>query len=164
MKKITIAFSMLLISMLSFAQTEKTNGTIYIKHPYIDVVNKSVASYVKQDVATWKSFYADSAKFTISGVEKTMTLQENASMLGTDYKFFDNISIKTVGYPDYLHYVEGDSKVVQSWWKWTGTSKKTGKVLNIYFVTFDWFNKDGKIFRETILGDFSKQFAEEGFQ
>jgi hypothetical protein len=162
MKKITIAFSMLLITLISFAQTEKTNGTIYIKHPFIDVVNNATAAYVKGDVTSWKTFYADTAKFSISGIEKVMNLQENAAALGLDHKFFTNISIKTVGYPDYLHYDEQDSKVVQSWWRWTGTSKKTGKVLKISFVNFDWFNNEGKIVREIILGDFSKQFAEEG--
>jgi hypothetical protein len=164
MKKLILSSAFLLMVLFSFAQTEKTNGTIYIKHPYIDVVNKAMAAYLNQDAATWKTFYADTAKFSISGIDKMMTLKDNAALLGMDFKFFDNIAVKTVGYPDYLHYDEGDSRVVQSWWKWTGKSKKTGKVLTIYFVNFDWFNKDGKIYRETILGDFSKQFAEEGMQ
>ena len=148
--------------MISFSQTEKKNGTIYINHPYIDVVNKTVKGYTSKDMALWKSCFADTAKFTISGFEKSFTVKENEVALLRDFKFFDNIVVKQVGYPDYLHYDDGDQKVVQSWWKWTGKSKKTGKQLTIYFVEFDWFNNAGKIFRETTLGDFSKQFAEEG--
>ena len=164
MKQTLLAFSMLLISMISFSQAEKKNGTIYIKHPYIDVVNKSTKGYVTKDMALWKSCYADTAKFTISGFEKSFSIKESETGLLRDFKYFDNITVKEVGYPDYLHYDDGNQKVVQSWWKWTGKSKKTGKVLTIYYVVFDWFNAAGKIYRETTLGDFSKQFAEEGVQ
>ncbi len=164
MKQTLLAFSMLLISMISFSQAEKKNGTIYIKHPYIDVVNKATKGYVTKDMALWKSCYADTAKFSISGIDKFMSLSKNQAALELDYKFFDNITVTTVGYPDYLHYEDGDQKVVQSWWKWSGKSKKTGKVVVTYFVEFDWFNAAGKIYRETTLGDFSKQFAEEGVQ
>ncbi len=45
---------------------------------------------------------------------------------------------------------------VQSWWTWVGKSKKTGEVVKIPMVIFDDFNKDGKIIRELIYGDFSK--------
>ncbi|MEI7589261.1 MAG: hypothetical protein WCJ68_07185 [Chitinophagia bacterium] len=161
MKKIFFAFTMLLISMISFSQAEKKNGTIYITHPYIDVVNKATKGYVTKDIAMWKSCYADTAKFSISGVDKSMSLKENQASLQADYKFFDNISVTTVGYPDYLHYDKDNSKVVQSWWKWSGKSKKTGKQVVTYFVEFDWFNAAGKITMEQTLGDFSKVFAEE---
>lgn len=46
--------------------------------------------------------------------------------------------------------------VVQSWWTWSGKSKKTGEMLKIPMVMFDEFNKDGKISKEYIFGDFSK--------
>jgi len=162
MKKILLVSTMVLISMISFSQTEKKNGTIYIKHPYIDVVNAGAKAYVSHNLDSWKSIYADTAKFSISGVDRFMSVKENQAALLLDYKFFDNISVTTVGYPDYLHYDEKDQKVVQSWWKWSGKSKKTGKTVTTYFVQFDWFNTAGKIFRETTLGDFSKVFAEEG--
>jgi hypothetical protein len=61
-----------------------------------------------------------------------------------------------VGYPDYLHYAEKDAKYVQTWWQWSGTSKKTGEVVKVDFVQFDRFNNDGKIILETIYGDFSR--------
>ncbi|MEN9382541.1 MAG: hypothetical protein RI940_1424 [Bacteroidota bacterium] len=164
MKKTLSTLALSLIVMISFAQTEKTNGTIYVKHPYIDVVNNTVKGYVNQDANLWNSCYADSAVFWISGMDmkKWNTKSQNLTMLNTDHKFFKDIKVKQFGYPDYLAYDQGNDKVVQSWWTWTGTSKKTGKALKITFVVFDWFNTDGKIIKEGTFGDFSKQFEEEG--
>ena len=164
MKKLISTFALSLIVMISFAQTEKTNGTVYIKHPYIDVVNKTVEGYVNQNADLWNSCYADSATFWISGMDinKWNNKMDNLTMLKKDHKFFKNITVTQYGYPDFLAYDQGNDKVVQSWWTWSGTSKKTGKKLNITFAVFDWFNEDGKIFREGTFGDFSKQFAEEG--
>jgi hypothetical protein len=77
-------------------------------------------------------------------------------MWDNDFNYYDSITMKTVGYPDYLHYIDHDSKIVQSWWKWLGKSKKTGAWVIVDFVQFDSFNKDGKIDFEGLYGDFSK--------
>ena len=70
--------------------------------------------------------------------------------------FYDDVKVDVVGYPDYLHYVDKDQKYVQSWWKWSGKSKKTGEIINIDYVQFDKFDAAGKIISESIYGDFSK--------
>lgn len=164
MKKALSTFALSLIVMISFAQTEKTNGTIYINHPFIDVVHNTVKGYVTQNADLWGSCYADTATFWISGMDlkQKVSKKENLTMLTTDFKFFNDIKVKQYGYPDYLAYDQGNTRVVQSWWVWSGVSKKTGKSLTIPFVVFDWFNKDGKITKEATMGDFSKQFQEEG--
>jgi ketosteroid isomerase-like protein len=164
MKKEVSTIVLSLFVMFSFAQTEKTNGTVYISHPYIDVVNNSVKAYATQDNNAWSACYADSANFWISGMDmsKWNTKKQNLEMLNLDFKFFKDVTVKPFGYPDYIAYDQGNDKVVQSWWTWTGTSKKTGKKLVITYVIFDWFNIDGKIVKEGIFGDFSKQFKEEG--
>ena len=166
MKKLVSTLALSLIVMISFAQAEKTNGTIYVNHPNIEVVKNAVKGYVTQNIELWSSCYADTAKFWISGMDmkKWMTKKENIALLGTDFKFFKDITVKQFGYPDYLVYDQGADKVAQAWWTWTGTSIKTGKKLQIEFVVFSWFNKDGKITQEGTYGDFSKQFAEEGIQ
>ena len=64
---------------------------------------------------------------------------------------YDDLNVTPVGYPDYLHYIDKDQKYVQSWWKWSGKSKKTGEVFTIHFVQFDQFNNDGKIDFEEIM-------------
>jgi hypothetical protein len=164
MKKLISTIAMSLIVMISFAQSVKTNGTIYINHPNIEVVRNTVKAYVTQDANLWNTCYSDTAFFWISGmnINKTFTKKENLSMLNNDHKFFNDIKVRLIGYPDYFEYDLGNDKVAQSSWIWSGVSKKTGKPLAITFAVFDWFNKDGKIIQEYTFGDFSKQFAEEG--
>ena len=67
----------------------KKNGTIYIKHPYIDVVNKSEKAYVAQDTAAYKSCYADTAIFWDSGMTDTLTgnLEQAVESVVRDFKY-----------------------------------------------------------------------------
>ncbi|MEI8141901.1 MAG: hypothetical protein WCG90_03435 [Chitinophagia bacterium] len=164
MKKLLLSFIVMLFVTVSFAQKEKKNGTIYINHPYIDIVNKASKAYVNQDLNLWKTYYSDTAKFWVSDINsgKWFPLTESITGLALDYKFYDNVKSTQVGYPDYLQYDKDNSRIVQSWWLWSGISKKTGKELKIYMVQFDTFNTAGKIVKEETYADFSKQMAEEG--
>ena len=45
MKKVMIAAVLFLLVMTAFCQQEE-NGIIYIKHPYIDVVNNTTKAYL----------------------------------------------------------------------------------------------------------------------
>lgn len=166
MKKSILSVCFTLMVLISLAQSVKTNGTIYINHPNIEVVKNTVKGYVTQNADLWNSCYADTARFWISGMsmKKWNNKKDNYEMLAKDHQYFKDIKVKMFGYPDYMEYVKGDSKVVQSWWTWSGISKKTGKELVIEFVVFSWFNKDGKITQEGTYGDFSKQFQEEGVE
>ncbi len=51
-KKIILTSFLFLFGIAAFSQKEEKNGTIYIKHPYIDVVNKSAKAYLEKDDAT----------------------------------------------------------------------------------------------------------------
>jgi hypothetical protein len=155
MSKIILTTCLFLISITCFSQEEK-NGTIYIKHPYIQVVNKSVKAYLEKDVATNSKLYADTAKFWVTGMPKPIPIADAFKNWTADFDYYDSIRVKVVGYPDYLAYVDADAKVVQSWWTWFGKSKKTGHNLRIDFVQFDNFNKEGKIEFESLYGDFSQ--------
>ena len=66
MKKITLSASLLLVMLACFSQEEK-NGTIYIKHPYIDIVNKSNKAYLSKDVVANQAIFADTARFWFQG-------------------------------------------------------------------------------------------------
>ncbi|SRR5258706_6197429 len=156
MKKIILSAGVFLFAIAAFSQKEEKNGTIYIKHAYIDVVNKTAKTYLAKDEAANKTLYSDTAKWWVSGMPKAIPIAEAFKMWHSDFDYYDDIKLTTVGYPDYLHYVDQDSKIVQSWWKWSGKSKKTGEVITIDCVQFDSFNKDGKIVFESIYGDFSK--------
>ncbi|UAY52483.1 hypothetical protein [Ferruginibacter albus] len=162
MKKLIVIFSLfLLLGANAFSQEMKENGIIYITHPYIDMVNNSMNAYVKQDNAAFGKIYSDTAKFWASGMDKPIGIADAIKMWSTDFKFYDSIKVLTVGYPDYLHYKDHDSKIVQSWWTWVGKSKRTGATVKVDFVQFDGFNSAGKIDFEGMYGDFSKMEKEK---
>lgn len=151
-----ITAGLFLLGLTAFCQTEQENGTIYIKHPYIDVVNNTAKAYVAKDNATLNSYYSDTAKFWGSGMLKNMPMADVIQNWNKDFDKYDDIQLTAQGYPDYLQYLDKDQKFVQSWWVWSGKSKKTGEVLRVPFVQFDQFNNDGKIDFEMNYGDFSK--------
>lgn len=160
MKKIILTTCLFLIAIVSFSQEIKKNGTIYINHPYIDVVNKTIKAYMTKDDAAFMKIYSDTAKFWASGMAKPIGIAEAIKMWNSDFDYYDDIKIIPVGYPDYLNYIDQDQKYVQSWWQWVGKSKKTGADVTIDYVQFDRFNNDGKIDFESIYGDFSKMVKE----
>ena len=124
MKKIILLTTTLfLFAITAFCQQEETNGTIYIKHPYIDVVNNSSKAYESQDWATLSTIYSDTAKWWISGIEKFIPIAEAMKSWHNDFVKFDDIKQIPQGYPDYLHYKKDNGMTVQSWWTWVGKSK-----------------------------------------
>jgi hypothetical protein len=156
MRKFTLTISLFLIGIVSFSQEIQKNGTIYIKHPFIDIVNNTTKAYLAKDDATNMKIYADTAKWWVSGMVKSIPIADAIKMWDTDFNYYDDIKVTPVGYPDYLNYLDKDQKVVQSWWHWTGKSKKTGAVVVVDFVQFDDFNSAGRIDNEYSYGDFSK--------
>ncbi len=160
MRRIILTASLFLMAFAGFSQEER-NGDIYIKHPYIEVVKKSVKAYLDRDIATNTAIFSDTAKFWVVGMPKPMPIAEAIKMWSADFNFFDSIRLKVVGYPDYLAYKDQDAKIVQSWYTWYGKSKKSGETIKVDFVQFDSFNKAGKIDFESLYGNFDKMMAEE---
>ncbi len=160
MKKTILTFGLFFFVLASFAQEIKKNGIIYINHPNIKVINKAMQAYLKKDDAANLKIYSDTAKYWVSGMDKPIGIKDAIKMWDTDFDYYDDIKLTTVGYPDYLEYIKDNAKVGQSWWQWSGKSKKTGEILKIDFVQFDFFNKAGKIVFESIYGDFSKMVKE----
>ena len=156
MRKMILSLALLLSGVVCLSQTQKENGTIYINHPYIDIVNISMKAYLDKNIAANTKIFADTAKIWISGMEKPMPAADVLKDWVTDFDFYKDIKVQKVGYPDFLHYQDEDQKYVQSWWQWIGTSIKSGEVVKIDFVQFDRFNSAGKIDRESLYGDFSK--------
>ena len=156
MKKISltvIAFTLLILS--SFSQI-KENGKIYITHPNINAVLASNQAYLHNDASANMKYFSDTAKVWMSGMEKPIGIKEAMPMFMSDHEKYDSIQLIQQGYPDYLEYTKNNEKAVQSWWTWSGKSKKTGETTKIPVVQFDNFDKDGKITFESIYGDFSK--------
>jgi len=135
----------------SFA--ERKNGTIYNNHEYINKVRRMIYAFENKDYETAYSFYDDKAQFSSSNMApdaKALTLTQ---MKEEDKKLlekFEITSIDVTGYPDYLHYELGNTKVVQSWWNFRLTRKSDKKkfVLPVFYIHN--FNDDGKITSELI--------------
>lgn len=156
MKKFISTGFLFLFVFVSFAQKEEENGKIYIKHPYIDDITKSMKAYENKDFTTLATFFADTGKVWVSGMKDPIPVKDAMKVFAADHDFYDSIKVTVYGYPDYLHYKDKDQKWVQSWWTWSGKSKKTGEILKVDFVQFDKLNNAGKIELEGIYGDFSK--------
>jgi hypothetical protein len=155
MRRLILTATFFIILFSGFSQEEK-NGTIYIKHPYIQLVDKANKAYLDNDMSAAKQIYSDTARFWASGMPKPVPIADAMKMWSGDFNYYDSIRIKAVGYPDYLNYIDADQKVVQSWGTWFGKSKKTGNTLRVDFVQFDTFNNNGKIVFESLYGDFSQ--------
>ncbi|MEJ7831080.1 MAG: hypothetical protein WKF91_22935 [Segetibacter sp.] len=155
MRKILVTVGLFIATGTAFCQQEE-NGTIYIKHPNIDAVQKTTKAYLQKDLSALKTLYSDTAKWWASGMAKNIAIAEAMKLWMTDFDVYDSIDVKQVGYPDYMHYKDQDAKVVQSWWTMSGKSKKKGEWVRVPIMQFDDFNADGKITRESIYGDFSK--------
>jgi Domain of unknown function (DUF4440) len=155
MKKIIVTIGLFISGVTAYCQQEE-NGIVYIKHPNINAINTSAKAYEAQDVTTLKTLYSDTATYWMSGMTKRIPIAEAFKNWMSDFDVYDSIMQKPFGYPDYIHYKDGDQKIVQSWWTLSGKSKKTGEIVKVPIVIFDDFNNDGKIIREAIYGDFSQ--------
>jgi hypothetical protein len=103
MRKIILTITPLLFGIASFAQETKQNGTIYINHPNIEVVNKAMDAYLKKDDATNMQIYSDTAKYWVSGTtDKPVGIKDAIKMWDSDFDYYDSIKVKPVGYPDYF--------------------------------------------------------------
>ena len=140
---------------------ERKNGVIYNNHENINKVRIMIAAFENKDFAKAYSFYDAKASFrncNMTNDEKSMTLDQMKEMDKKMLEKYDITSIDVVGYPDYLNYELGNSKVVQSWWNMRLTRKSDQKkiVLPIFFI--DTFNDEGMIvdelayYSESLLG------------
>ena len=146
MKKLLIAVFTLLTCNV-FAQDSQKNGTIFKEHPYITVVNNSMASFLKQDWDGMAKLYSDTVKFYDPSSAKPVNLEAAKKGWVDVYNGWEQITVTKQGYPDGLQY-DKDPFTVQSWWTISAVNKKTKKTAKVYMVQFDEFNKDGKIARE----------------
>ena len=107
MKSIVAGFCLLLISTTGFSQKPERNGDIFIKHPYIEIVNKTNMAYLANDTTANRTFYADTARFWASGMTKSVSYPENLKHWTDDFSYYDSVRLVPTGYPDYLAYKDG---------------------------------------------------------
>ncbi|MCG2461030.1 nuclear transport factor 2 family protein [Flavobacteriaceae bacterium F89] len=139
---------------------ERSNGTIYNHHEYINTVRKMVHAFEMNDMEKMYGFYADDAYFRNINLPdgEYLNLDQVKEIDKEILKNYEINSIDVTGYPDYLHYELGDAKVVQSWWKFRVTRKSDKKeiVLPVFYIHD--FNDEGKISSEIVY--FSEKLLE----
>lgn len=102
------------------SQTTRENGEVYINHPHIATVRKSMNAFVAKDFDKWKEFYTPDARFsnTIMPFGESMGIEEYTKYLASKYvKEGLKYRMEQVGYPDCIYYEVSNQYVVYSWWK-----------------------------------------------
>ena len=139
------------IDEIKASRGDRTNGTIYNHHDYINTVRKMISALEHNDLDKAYSFYDDNVQFTNmdSADAKALSLTEQKAMDKTILDNFEISSIDVVGYPDYLHYEMGDARIVYSWWNYNLIRKSDKKKITLPIHFVHEFNKEGKIISET---------------
>ena len=126
---------------------ERENGKIYNHHEYINKVRSMVHAFENNDIEKGYSFYDEKARFSdiTMPIGKSLSLEEDKE---NDKKMKEQFSINSIdirGYPDYLNYGIGNSKVVQSWWTVRLTRKSDDKKIVLPIMLIHYFNDEGLI-------------------
>ena len=152
MKK-TVLMVMLLLGCIAYSQ-KKSNGTIYIDHPAIKIVEDmskafvsgdsvKVASYLADD---FKSYYGVSTNPNDKGQDKAGFLK-NVKGWKNELDYY-SITRAKGAYPDAIEYADKDQKDVvwvQTWEQLKGVHKKTGVKVDMPMHRLFVVNKDNKI-------------------
>ena len=140
---------------------ERKNGSIYNHHENINTVRKMVAAVEHNDLDKAYSYFDEKARFRNVNmpVGETVSIEEDRAGFEEMKEHFDIISFDPIGYPDYIHYEIGDSRVVQSWWNVRMVRKADKKKLTIPLMIIHDFNEEGKITRASEY--FSAKLMEE---
>ncbi len=150
-----------IVSMISYTSTTngeigrsfstRTNGTIYKNHEYINTARKVIRAFENSDFDKAYSYFTDDARFSNSETPRgeALTLTEYKESIKKIRETWDVESFDLRGYPDYLNYEVGNSKVVQSWWTIRLARKSDGKKFELPILYIHDFNDEGKITRSS---------------
>lgn len=152
MKKVLLIV-MMVLTFITYAQ-KKVNGTIYVEHPAIDVVESMQQAFVKGDSVKVTSYLTDDFKsFNGSNTNKQDKGIDKKGFIN-QLKFWnsniDYLSIKRSegAYPDALEYKDANNKDVtwvQTWDNLKGVHNKTGVALDMPIHRLFTVDKNNKI-------------------
>lgn len=150
MKK-ALLIVMVVFTFITYAQ-KKANGTIYVDHPAINVVESMTKAFVSGDADKVASYLADDFK-SFNGTNMNDKGGDKTSFLKGVKYWKDNVdylSIKRApgAYPDALEYMDENQKDVvwvQTWEDVKGMHKKTGVKIDMPLHQLFVVNKNNKI-------------------
>lgn len=157
MKK-NFSIVLLIAACITYAQ-KKANGTIYLEHPAITVVENMTQAYVKGDADKVATFLADDFKsYEGSNSNKDAKGVDKASFLKQVTFWKENVDYLSIkrsqgAYPDALEYADADNKDViwvQTWEDLKGVHSKTGVKIDSPMHRLFIVDKNNKI--KTIIG------------
>ena len=130
MKKIT--FMLIALITFSVSAQKKKNGTVYVNHPAIDMVESFQNAWVSGDLEKAQSYLADDFRI-FNGVglnkgAKGWTKTQFVSNMTWWVNTMDYFQIKRSegAYPDAIEYKEGNQLWVQTWDHLYVVNKETG--------------------------------------
>ena len=133
---------------------KKSNGTIYIKHPAIDVVEAMTKAFTAGDANKVASYLTNDFKsFNGLNINDKSKNQDKASFSKSAKLWFDALDDFAIvpsegSYPDALEYKEDNQKDlvwVLTWGIIKGVYKKTGEKVDIPMHRMFIVTKDNKI-------------------
>lgn len=153
MKKTVLFLALSFSGAIVFAQ-KKANGTVYIEHPAIKVVNEFEKATVKGDSSQlasfltndFKSFNGTTTAFNDSGTNKA-TFVRTSLRYSREFDYFSLDSFPGA-YPDAIEYKKDNKEEevwVQTWSKLNGVHKTTGVKLDAGAHRLYKLTKDNKI-------------------
>ncbi len=151
MKK-TIVFALACLSTFGMYSQKKTNGTIYIEHPAITVVENFHKAFVNGDVNQVATYVTDDFK-SFDASDNSSVAKDKAGLLKEVANWRDNYEYPSLtrskgAYPDALEYKEDLQKGevwVQTWENLKGVQKQTGVKIDLPIHRAYILTKDLKI-------------------
>jgi hypothetical protein len=157
----------LMVVGITYAQ-KKTNGTIYVEHPAITVVEAMTQAFVKGDADKVASYLTDDFKsYNGLSTNKDSKGDDKAAFVASVKFWKDNVDYFDISrskgaYPDALEYKEANNKDVvwvQTWEEVKGMHKKTGVKIDMPMHRLFIVDKNNKI--KTIIGYTTSQVRDE---
>ncbi|MCF6130505.1 nuclear transport factor 2 family protein [Flavobacterium sp. AS60] len=152
MKK-TVLIVALLFTGITYSQ-KKTNGTVYIDHPAIKIVEDMTKAFVSGDSVKVASFLADDFKaYSGASTNPNDKGRDKAAFLRNVKGWKEQLDYYSItrtkgAYPDAIEYSDKDQKDVvwvQTWEQLKGVHKKTGVKVDMPLHRLFVVNKDNKI-------------------
>lgn len=153
MKKIiTLSFVLLIFSLNA---QKKKNGSIYIDHPNIKIVENFNAAFTTGDAESLENMVSEDFKWYTPSDRTPRTLKQLLRTSNYLSKNVTNLEIKHWGgsYPDVLEYDQDDISDVKTYERMTGYDKNTGVDISMpRYATFR-IDKKGKIIKMWVNDD-----------
>ena len=162
MKK--LLFSAIIVSLFACTQKSETTGASVNPHQFgenydstaqMDVIKATFKDLETYDTVTYRTRYADTAKFhdngTITNLAANVDVQKQFIAAGVKVKVKDDYAM----WSSHFNFKDGNQgDFVYTYL--TGTFTKGDKSTDVVMFQADAFNKDGKIVEEWIVYDQSK--------